>query len=197
MLTDKDHYWDKFRERLAQEDSVATENNRASFIPLKENLAMGTIQHFDKVYKVVNESKNSALLNVSSAIVNYNSGRNFVPPTLDGTPIMLFTDVASAFEFADKFDGKVVYEAEAYGEAVVVDRVLKIKNPGWERNAVAFWQAVLAKTSLDRFDTIEAKDNSIALFGVVRLHGRATRPAPKAVAVAPAASPAPRQWRGW
>ena len=155
------------------------------------------IQHFDKLYKVVNESQKSALLNVSSAIVDYRSGRNFVPPTLDGTPIMLFTDVQSAFEFADKFDNKVVYEAEAYGETVTVDRVLRIKNPGWERNAQAFWAAVLAKTSLDAFDTIEAKDNSVALFGVVRLHGKAVRPTPKVAAALAAASPAPRAWRNW
>ena len=164
-------------------------------IPLKESFV--AIQHFDKLYKVVNQNKRSALLNVSRAIVNYDSGRNFVPPALDGTPIMVFTDLTNAFELADKFGDKKVYEAEGYGELIPVTRVLSIKNPGWETDAVAFWAAVQAKQSLDRFHTIECMDNSSALFGVLRLHGLAQRPLPKVVAPAPAVGAAPRAWRGW
>jgi len=154
------------------------------------------IQHFDKLYKVVKTDKRSALLNISNAIINYGSGRNFVPPTLDGTPILVFTDINSAFEFADKFPGRVVYEAEGYGEAVVVTDVLSIKQAGWERDAVAFWTAVQNKQSIERFHTVEAKDNSVALFGVLRLHGLAVRPVAQK-AVAPSVSAGPRKWAGW
>lgn len=154
------------------------------------------IQHFDNLFKVVKGNKQSALLTVSPAIVNYNSGKNFVAPTLDGTPFMVFSDVASAFAFADKFDGRVVFNAEAYGELIPVTVALKIKQAGWERQAVDFWAAVLAKGSLARFNTIETYDNSAALFGVLRLHNQATRPA-KLAAALPAAGAAPRAYRGW
>lgn len=153
------------------------------------------IQHFDKLYKVVKADKSSALLNVSTASINYASGRNFVPPALDGTPILVFTDLVSAYEFADKFPGRVVYEAEGYGEIVEVDEVLSIKQPGWERDAVAFWAAIQNHQDTSRFHTIEAKDHSVALFGVLRLHGQAQRP--QKLQAAPAVGAAPRKWVGW
>lgn len=154
------------------------------------------IQHFDNLFKVVkNDGKTSALLTVSNAIVNYNSGKNFVAPSLDGTPFLVFTDAASAFEFADKFPGRSVFQVEAYGETVKVEHVLRIKYAGWERNAPAFWQAVLTGQSIARFETIEAKDNSVALFGVMRLTKPAVRPV-KLAQVAPVGA-APNRWQGW
>lgn len=154
------------------------------------------IQHFDNLFKVVKAgAKTSALLNVSPAAVNYNSGKNFVAPTLDGTPFLVFTSIESAFAFADKFEDKQVFEVEAYGETVPVARALRIKVAGWERNAVQFWADILAGRPLDRYDTIETMDNSVALFGVMRLGKPATRPV-KLAAPAPIAA-APKRWQGW
>lgn len=119
----------------------------------------------------------SALLNVSGAKVTYPVNSNqWVGPAVAGTPLICFDNVNDAFDFAAKFPGRTVYEAEAYGEVVALDQVLSVKRAGWDAALQNFWKDVLAKADLKGYKTITAHKGSVAVFGVMRLTQKATRP---------------------
>lgn len=121
-------------------------------------------------------SVQSALLNASTNKITYPvGGNNFVAPTA-GTPIICFDNAADAFAFAAKFPGRQVYEAEAYGEVIALDQVLSVKRLGWDAALLNFWKDVLAKADLKGYKTITAHKGSVAVFGVMRLTKKATRP---------------------
>lgn len=142
------------------------------------------IEHRTDLFKVVKGNDGyydgghaySALLNVSNNKIIYPIGGNTFVSANAGTPIIAFDNAADAFAFAAKFPGRTVYQAEAYGEVIPVDQVLSVKRMGWDAALTNFWKDVLAKADLKGYKTITAHHGSVAVFGVMRLTGKATRP---------------------
>lgn len=106
----------------------------------------------------------------------------FIAPKVSDTPILLFSDLALAYDFADRHDGKLVYAAEGVGELVPVARVLALKS-GWSRSLVPFWNAVRAGDDVSKYSKSRtAPAGTMALFGYIRLTALATRPEAEVVA---------------
>lgn len=121
----------------------------------------------------------SAQLNRSRALIDYGvtlpkNGKAglLTQVNVPGTPHIAFDDAAAALDFSNARPGCAVYRLTGYATAILpVERVLKL-NLGWERELVAFWEAVQAGADLKGFKTRSAPEHSIAIFGYVGLTER-------------------------
>lgn len=125
-------------------------------------------------------SVRSALLNSSKGVTVYkpatpNPQRFYTSPALENTPVIAFDDAAAALAFAAEKSGREVWTLHAYARLVVpVTTVLRLKL-GWDEQAKAFWNAYVFGGDLSGFDTTDAPEHSIGIFGVVSLGKRIIR----------------------